>query len=137
MEVKYQILRDRPVSQKEIESLRLAVGWDKMEGKYQQILKNVYTYYTVHVKDELVGFISVLSDGVADALLFDLMVHPDHRKKGVGSELVKTAVRDLKSEEIKFIQTVFCKKDEPFFEKIGFDILCAGIIDNDVMDIDL
>jgi N-acetylglutamate synthase-like GNAT family acetyltransferase len=136
VKMNYQIFRGKPVKQEEIEYLRLAVGWDKMEGKYDQILQNLYTHYTVRMSGKLVGFLSVLSDGIADAFLIDLMVHPDFRKRGIGTELVKRAIKDLRFEGIKCIQVTFCQDDEPFFKKFGFHIMKAGIIDNDTMDVD-
>jgi len=135
MKVNYQIFQDKPVKQEEIEALRSAVGWDKMEGKYDRIIQNLYTHYTVRVNEKLVGFLSVLSDGIADAFLIDLMVHPDFRRRGIGSELAKRAIIDLKSEGIKCIHVTFCQDKEPFFKKFGFHIIKAGIIDNDTMDV--
>lgn len=80
------ILRDGPVDPQEIEDLRSAVGWDRCEGTYEHILQRHYAYYTARTGDgKLVGYMSVLSDGIADAFLLDLMVHPEHRKNGLGS----------------------------------------------------
>ncbi len=135
MKVNHQILRDQKVKQEEIECLRLAVGWDKMEGKYAKILQNLYTYYTVRIRGKLVGFLSVLSDGIGDAFLIDLMVHPDFRKRGIGTELVKRAIKDMRFEGIKCVQVIFSRDNESFFRRFGFDILKAGIIDNDNTDL--
>ena len=63
-----EITRDRQVDPREIEDLREAVGWDRSEGTYQRVLASHYTYYTVRDQDgRLVAYMSVLSDGVADA----------------------------------------------------------------------
>ena len=135
MKFTFQILRNKHVRQEEIEKLRAEVGWDTMKGKYNRILKKVYTYYSVRKNKNLIGFLSVLSDGTGDAFLLDLMVHPDFRGKGVGSGLIKKAVMDLKREGIKSIQVTFCRDLESFYKKFGFHIIRAGIIDNDNMNV--
>lgn len=133
MNPEYNILRDHEIKPEEIESLRTIAGWDKMEGKYALILPKLYTYYSVRIENELVGFLSILSDGVGDAFLLDLMVHPDHQRKGIGTALVKEAIHDIKSAGVKCIQVTFNPDLESFYKKFGFHIFKAGIIDNDTM----
>jgi N-acetylglutamate synthase-like GNAT family acetyltransferase len=133
----FSVKKDQPVRPDEIESLRAAVGWDTMEGRYGKILPRLYAQYTVRENSgDLVGFLSVLSDGVGDAFLLDLMVRPDHQNTGIGSALVKQAIRDLKSAGVKCVQVLFDPELEPFFRRFGFHILRAGIIDNEAMDVD-
>ena len=137
MEQGFSVGKDQLVRPDEIESLRAAVGWDRMEGTYGRILPKLYAYYSVRKSSgDLVGFLSVLSDGVADAFLIDLMVHPDHQKRGIGSALVKEAIRELKSAGVKCVQVTFNPELEPFFKQFGFHIFRAGIIDHETMDVD-
>ncbi len=125
----YKVLKNSTVYPYEIASLREAVGWDRSEGIYGQILKRQYAYYTVHIDSRLVGYLSVLSDGVADAFLLDLMVHPDYQRIGIGSSLVQRAVSDIKQEGIRCVQVTFDDRLEPFYKKCGFHIFKGGIID--------
>jgi len=137
MQESFTVERNEHVKGREIESLRVAVGWDELEGKYDRIQEKMYSHYTVRADHDLVGFLNILSDGIGDAFLIDLMVHPDFQKKGVGSSLVKKAIIDLRSEGIKCIQVTFCSELETFFKKFGFHICKAGIIDNDKMEVKL
>ena len=74
------IHRNGEVDAREIESLRDVVGWDRCEGIYEQILKRHFSYYIArNEKGALIGYLSVLSDEIADAFLLDLMVHPNHQ----------------------------------------------------------
>lgn len=133
----FSVEKCQPVRPDEIESLRVAVGWDRMEGSYGTILPKLYAYYLVREESgNLVGFLSVLSDGVGDAFLLDLMVRPDHQNRGIGSALVKEAIRELKSAGVKCVQVTFNPELEPFFRRFGFHIFRAGIIDNEAMDVD-
>jgi GNAT superfamily N-acetyltransferase len=121
--------RDESVTDSEIASLRIAVGWDSCAGQYEKILPRLFAHFTARQNNTLVGFVSVISDGVSDAILVDLMVHPDYRRRGIGSALVKTAVRYVIDQGIRCTQVAFCPPEEPFFEKLGFYIMKAGVID--------
>ena len=124
------IVRDGPVVPKEIEELRVAVGWDRSEGTYADVLRRHYAYYTARADDgSLVGYVSVLSDGIADAFLLDLMVHPEHQGSGLGSCLVGRAVGDMKRAGVQCVQVTFEDHLEPFYAQCGFHIFKGGIID--------
>jgi GNAT superfamily N-acetyltransferase len=128
--MKPEITKDGPVDPREIENLRVAVGWDRSVGTYDQLLPRRYAYYIARGDDNgLVGYVSVLSDGIADAFLLDLMVHPEHRQTGLGSRLVKTAVEDMKHTGVQCVQVTFDNHLEPFYAQCGFHIFGGGIID--------
>ena len=84
-----EILHNGEVTDPELVELRKAVGWDYTPGEYDRILEGVYAYFTARDEGNLIGFVSVISDGVADAFLVDLMVHPSYQKRGIGTELIK------------------------------------------------
>ena len=124
------ITRDAPVDPKEIEDLREAVGWDRSEGTYKEILTRHCTYYTVRNQDGLlVAYISVLSDGVADAFLLDLVVRPQYQHKGIGTRMVRRAITDMKATGIQCVHVTFEDRLEPFYAQCGLHILKAGIVD--------
>lgn len=125
-----EIIREAIVEPKEIEDLRETVGWDRSEDTYQEILNRHYTYYIVRNEDnQLIGYMSVLSDGISDAFLLDLVVHPQYQRKGLGKRIVKKAITDIKAAGIRCIQVAFNSDLESFYEKCGFYIFKGGIID--------
>lgn len=126
-----QIKRDEPVTPQEIEDLRAAVGWERLENKYDRILAHSYTHFTVRNAGKLVGFVNVISDGVADAFLLDLIVHPSVQRRGIGKALVDAAIAALTTDGIRCIQVTFDSDLEGFYRDRGFYIFKAGIIDND------
>jgi GNAT superfamily N-acetyltransferase len=129
-----EVARDGPVEPHEIEELRAAVGSDRCVGTYDRILREHYTHYTVRPLDgRLIGYLSVLSDGVADAFLVDLMVHPGYQDDGVGTRLVRRAVADLKRAGVQCVQVTFNEELEPFYTQCGFHVFKAGIIDFNTM----
>ena len=121
----------------EIEELRSSVGWDNNTGSFLILSKKLYTYFCARKDGKLIGFIDILSDGIADAYLQDLMVHPNYQRKGIGTELVKRAIKFLQKNNIKCIQVTFNLDYENFFKKFGFFIYKAGVIDRDTMNISL
>jgi ribosomal protein S18 acetylase RimI-like enzyme len=64
------------------------------------------------------------------------MVHPEFRRRRIATEMVKTAMLDLRAKGVKCVQVIFDPESETFFKRLGFHILKAGIIDNDTMELD-
>ncbi len=125
------VRRDDPVTAREIEDLREAVGWERFENKYDRILPNSYTHFTVREIGKLIAFVNVISDGIGNAFLVDLIVDPEYQRQGLGRTLVKRAVADLTADGIKSIEVVFDPKHRGLYRKCGFHIVRAGIIDNE------
>jgi len=130
MNLPHPILRNSKLNGTEIEDLRVAVGWDRMDGYYHRILPRSYTHFSVHDEDvRLVAFVNVISDGIADAYLVDLMVHPDYQGRGLGQALVTQAIENLRADGIRAIQVIFEPRLEPFYRACGFHIMQSGVID--------
>ncbi|HXV43256.1 MAG TPA: GNAT family N-acetyltransferase [Anaerolineae bacterium] len=127
----YQILRQATLIGTQVEDLRSAVGWDRMQGKYDQILAQSYAHFSVFDNSRLIGFVNVISDGVADAFLVDFMVHPDFQRRGIGKALITHVIKSLKADGLRFIQVIFGAELESFYRECGFHIVRAGIIDSE------
>jgi GNAT superfamily N-acetyltransferase len=69
-------------------------------------------------RDLLVGFARVLSDKVFRATLWDVIVHPDYQKEGIGSMLIEKIISHpiLKKVDRFWLNT----KHPHFYEKFGF-----------------
>ena len=133
--MEHEIMRNGRVAPEEIEDLRVAVGWDRCEGTYAQILKRHYTYYIVRAEDgRLIGYMSILSDGISDAFLLDLMIHPDFQGKQIGRQLVRRGIKDMQDAGIRCVQVTFTENLRDFYARCGFHIFGGGIIDFKTMD---
>ncbi|MBT3273953.1 MAG: GNAT family N-acetyltransferase [Spirochaetales bacterium] len=125
-----KITRNGPIDAKELGELRIAVGWDRGDSTDEQILSRRFSYYTASTEDgALVGFISVMSDGISDALLVDMMVHPTHHHEKVGTRLIRRAVADVRDAGIQCVQITCEERLTPFYQQCGFHMCTGGIID--------
>lgn len=117
---------NQTVSVKALSDLRESVGWNRMENEYNNPLMTSYYHIAVYDKDKLVGYIDCLSNGVTDAYIQDLMIHPNYQRQGIGTDLMNKMIGYLKEKNIYMISVVFEERLKAFYEKFGFyDMLCG------------
>ena len=114
------------VSAKALSDLREAVGWNRMESEYSNPLMTSYYHIAVYEDGKLVGYIDSVSNGVTDAYIQDLMVHPDYQGKGLGTELMNQMIAYLKENRIYIISVVFEESLKPFYDRFGFSSMLCG-----------
>ena len=111
---------------KDLADLRESVGWSRMEHEYNNPLLTSYYHIAVYETEVLIGYIDCVSNGVTDAYIQDLMVHPDYQRRGIGTELMARMINYLKQKHIYMISVVFEENLKPFYEKFGFfNMLCG------------
>jgi len=114
------------VSVNDLADLRESVGWNRMEKEYNNPLLTSYYHIAVYEKEALIGYIDCVSNGVTDAYIQNLMVHPDYQGRGIGTDLMKKMIDYLKKKHIYMISVVFEEKLKPFYEKFGFFSMLCG-----------
>lgn len=114
------------VSAKALSDLRESVGWNRMEDEYNNPLMTSYYHIAVYEDDKMVGYIDSVSNGVTDAYIQDLMVHPDYQGKGIGTELMNQMITYLKENRIYIISVVFEESLKPFYDRFGFSSMLCG-----------
>ena len=77
--------------------LRKAVGWNGMEDLYSNPSLTSFYHIAVYEHDTLIGYVDCVSNGMTDAYIQDLMVHPDYQGQGIGTELMNKITAFLKS----------------------------------------
>jgi ribosomal protein S18 acetylase RimI-like enzyme len=106
--------------------LRQSVGWNRMENSCKKSLENSYFYICCFNGNELIGFIDVVSNGVTDAYIQDLIVKPKYQNKGIGKRLMEMAIKKLRDDGIYAISVLFSKDLLEFYKKFNFTIMLAG-----------
>ena len=101
-------------------------GWNRYyklsENDLYLALQNSWFIISAYQKERLIGFGRIISDGIAHALILDMIVHPEYQKRGIGSQILEIMVAKCKQHQIRDIQ-LFSAKDKPgFYLKHGFKI---------------
>jgi len=67
-----------------------------------------------------VGMGRIISDGISDAYIQDLVVLSEHRRKGIGKQLVKALLDRCLSKGITWIGLISEPGQDGFYSSIGF-----------------
>jgi N-acetylglutamate synthase-like GNAT family acetyltransferase len=67
-----------------------------------------------------IGMGRLISDGVSDAYIQDLVVLPEYRDKGIGREIVKTLINHCKKKEIHWVGLIAEPDQDGFYSNLGF-----------------
>lgn len=73
--------------------LYLAADWNRdwTADNAAVMVAHAYLIITAWRGDEIVGTLTVLSDGLNFAIIDDVVVRPDNRRQGIGSQLIRLA----------------------------------------------
>jgi len=109
----------------EIVELYRAGGWWKDnydKNKLKDLIKGSFVFVVAVEKksNKAIGMGRLLSDGVSDAYIQDLVVLPSYRGRGVGKRLVKKLVEYCYSKGIRWIGLISEPGQDGFYSKIGF-----------------
>jgi GNAT superfamily N-acetyltransferase len=85
-------------------------------------LTNRNSWLTVSAYDgaRLVGFGRVVTDFVLHALIFDMIVLPDHQGQGIGTLILQALLNRCEERGIRDIQLFCAKGKRAFYERNGF-----------------
>ena len=117
---------NEPTPAKAIADLREAVGWDRMEEEYKNPSLHSYVHIAAYDGERLIGYVDSVSNGVTDAYIQDLTVHPDYRGKGVGTQLMNRMIAALKERHIFMISVLYEEKLRTFYSRFGFFEMLGG-----------
>jgi spermidine synthase len=71
----------------------------------------------------MIGMGRAVSDNVSDAYIQDIVVLDEYRRRGIGGEIVKVLIRELKAKGIDWIGLIGEPGTEKFYERLGFETL--------------
>ena len=118
----YVFSEENPSVQKYNE-LREIVGWEAMdfEAVKKSLPKSIYAVVAKY-DNEIVGFARVIGDGALCFYIQEIIVHPEHRKRGIAKTFMEHIFRFLKNNAVKksYIGVFVGKGLEGFYKKYGF-----------------
>ena len=112
-------------SEDEIVELYKAGGWWKEPYESSgvgQLIKGSYAFAVVVDKKtgKTIGMGRIISDGVSDAYIQDLVILPKYRDQGIGKQLVQFLLKRCKDDGIFWIGLIAEPDQDGFYSTIGF-----------------
>lgn len=112
--------------------LRLQTGFAEIPVEHaRKALQNGLLNVSALFHGELVGMGRLVGDGAMYWYLQEIIILPEFQRKGIGTMIVDHLVDYAKANSItgKFttIGGVSAKGKEPFYEKMGFEIISTGM----------
>lgn len=71
----------------------------------------------------LAGMGRVISDGVSDGYVQDLVVLPEYRRAGIGKQIVARLVEACRAKGVLWIGLIAEPGSERFYEALGFEVM--------------
>ena len=106
------------IPEKQLRELFAALGWDELSGLLPDLLLNSTFVISAWDGARLVGMARVVSDGVYVSTLQQVGVHPEYRRAGLGTDLVRRCVERF--EQTHFILTTDDPTNATFYARFGF-----------------
>ena len=111
-----------------------AVGWTNYTNQPQmleQALSHSLEIYVALDGDAVVGLIRLVGEGFSSVFVQDLIVLPSYQRQGIGSLLMKEALKDYKDAYQVQLVTEETEKNVGFYRSMGFEALstydCIGM----------
>ncbi|MNC62345.1 Acetyltransferase (GNAT) family protein [compost metagenome] len=107
-----------------------STGWDS-EGLWthellNEALKNSWHIVSVYNGDALVASGRIVSDGVIQCLICEMIVLPAYQKQGLGRAVMEHLISHCRANGIRWIQLSAAQGKAGFYEQFGFAARPAG-----------
>ena len=111
--------------EEEIADLYRAGGWWKEEYRAEELRHLIrgsflFAVATDEKTGRAIGMGRVLSDGVSDGYIQDLVVLPGYRKSGIGSQIVSVLVKTCRNKGLTWIALIAEPYTDSFYTPLGF-----------------
>lgn len=128
------IKKQEIVKLEDVLHLYQAVGWINYTNQplmLEQALSHSLVIYLALDGDSVVGLIRLVGDGFSSVFVQDLIVLPSYQRQGIGSSLMKEALKDYKDTYQVQLVTDQTERTLRFYRSMGFEILstynCIGM----------
>ncbi|MBN2678532.1 MAG: GNAT family N-acetyltransferase [Anaerolineaceae bacterium] len=100
-------------------------GWNHdykvTASDYARALAESQYWVSAYDGQKLIGFGRVVTDGVLHAMIYDMIVDPDHQGCGIGSTILNMLVKWCTASNIRDIQLFSARGRSSFYGKNGFN----------------
>ncbi|AKG37768.1 GNAT family N-acetyltransferase [Paenibacillus durus] len=102
-----------------------SAGWQgitkKGSGQLEAALRQSWLVVSAFKEDRLVGMGRVISDGIFQAFICDLIILPDDQSKGIGTGILSRLLKKCKEQDILMVQLFAAAHKSGFYKKFGFE----------------
>ncbi|WP_438445448.1 GNAT family N-acetyltransferase [Gorillibacterium sp. sgz5001074] len=123
------ITRNDSLHVKELNELLKQQNWGiESLDKLQRALDLSWGWICVrNDRNDLIGFVQVLSDGIKHAYIVRLLIHPEYRGLGYGKSLMKELLNWLEEEKLNPV-LITKPNEESFYNSFGLTRENGGFI---------
>lgn len=100
-----------------------AVGWTayaRDEAGLEKAIRNSTYVVSAWDGEQLVGLARCLSDDVSICYLQDILVHPDHQRRGIGRRLMENCLERFDHVRTKVLLTDDEERQHAFYKSFGY-----------------
>ncbi|NKK98643.1 GNAT family N-acetyltransferase [Rhizobium leguminosarum bv. viciae] len=106
-----------------------SAAWDSPHNHdFTAILSRSLAHIGAYQDDRLVGFVNVAWDGGIHAFILDTSVHPDMRRQGIATRMVREATQVARERGAEWLHVDFEPHLTGFYRACGFRPTEAGLI---------
>lgn len=130
-----EIREYKPYNEAEILSLYESVGWTAYTNQPEVLRKgfeNSMLTLAAYEGEQLLGLIRTVGDGATVVFVQDILVFPEHQRKGIGSALLQAILDQYRQVRQIELATDNTPKTIAFYRSMGFremsEIGCCGFM---------
>ena len=106
-------------------SLFISTSWNEKyqlndTDLYKAIINSKFVV-SVYIDSKLIGFGRIISDGILHALIVDIIVLPEFKRRGIGTIIINKLLNIGYRNNIRDIQLFCVKGKKEFYKKNGFN----------------
>lgn len=110
----------------EMQKVYASVGWTKHAKEIiMQIFEVSNIIAIAIVNGRIVGFGRAMTDGVFNAAIYDLIVHPEFQKQGVAKQIMEFLLEELN--KVSCVHLISTTGNEGFYRQLGLKKLKTGM----------
>lgn len=113
------------ISVEHYNELRESVGWNAIKPHRAEIGLSNSVCFIAEDEGKAIGMARLITDGGYVSCIFDVIVHPEYQKRGIGTQLLKNVMdyiwEHLEEDETQVICLFAKKGKENFYSKFGFE----------------
>ena len=103
------------------DELRGVVGWNQTQQDWRRLLAlQPQGCFVAFCNGALVGTVTTTAYGTDLAWIGMMLVHPEHRRKGIGKRLMNRALEHLKELRVRCVKLDATPAGRPLYEQLGF-----------------